>query len=111
MPGFLVHANANGICPHAGQISVQVAQSRVKVSNQPVATMSDTFSIANCNFTLPNGAKHPCTTVKWTQAALRVKVCGDPVVLQDSIGLCLAADQAPQGKPEITSVQSRVTGK
>jgi hypothetical protein len=33
-----------------------------------------------------------------------------PVILQTSVGLCLAADQAPQGPVIVSSTQPRVVG-
>jgi hypothetical protein len=37
-------------------------------------------------------------------------VNGAPALLQTSMGLCLAADQAPQGAPLPVTVQPRVVG-
>ena len=53
---------------------------------------------------------HPCVRVQWLVPALRVKVNLAPVILQTSVGLCLAADQAPQGPPMVSATQPRVIG-
>jgi hypothetical protein len=48
--------------------------------------------------------------VQWLVPAARVKASLSPVVLQASVGLCLAADQAPQGPPVVVATQPRVIG-
>jgi hypothetical protein len=80
---------------------------RVLVSGQPVATLPDPSTIAGCVFNV-SGAPHPCVRVQWTVGATRVLIDGKPALLQMSTGLCLAADQAPQGPPVITTTQVRV---
>jgi hypothetical protein len=86
----------------------------VLVSGQPVLTLADQFPVVvgTCPFTLPPppSTYHPCVIVKWTKPALRVFVRGSPVILQDSTGICQAADQAPQGPPRIPRTQVRVNG-
>ncbi|BDC51029.1 hypothetical protein F183_A33450 [Bryobacterales bacterium F-183] len=107
MPGYLYHAGATAMCPHAGQISAVPAASRVMLGGQPATTASDSYPIAGCVFNI-NGAPHPCVKVNWLQPAARVKLSGKPAVLNTSSGLCAAADQAPQGSPVVTSTQVRV---
>jgi hypothetical protein len=109
MPGFLYHVGAAAICPHGGQVAVVPSSPRVLVSGSPVATMADQHLIAACAFNLA-GAPHPCLKVQWLVPAARVLVNGQPVLLLASTGLCLAADQAPQGPPTITTTQTRVAG-
>jgi hypothetical protein len=109
--GYLVHVGASIICPHAGQVFSSVASGpRVFVSSQPVVTVNDMFPITGCPFTLPNGTYHPCTTTKWTVPSARVRVNNSPVILQESVGMCFAADQAPQGPPNVVATQVRVRG-
>ncbi len=79
------------------------------VSGQPVTTASDTYPIAGCAFNV-SSAPHPCVTVRWLAPAVRVKVGGQPVILQTSPGLTQAADQAPQGSPIVVTGQVRVRG-
>lgn len=71
----------------------------------------DTFTISGCAFTLPNGAPHPCVSVNWVKSALNAKAAGDFVLAEDSTGLCLAADQTPQGTVMIQSTQAKVSGR
>lgn len=110
MPGPLYHAGAAAICPHgSGQATTISSNTRVLVSGQPVATMSDTTTIAGCIFAV--GTKpQPCVTVKWLVPAARVKVNGQPALLQTSTGLCLSADQIPAGPPQILVTQLRAVG-
>jgi len=109
MPGPLVQVGATAICPHGGPVTILSTNTRVLVSGMPVATMSDTFMIAGCVFNI-SGAPHPCVKVQWLVPAVRVLVNGQPAILQTSTGLCLAADQAPQGPPTIIVTQPRVIG-
>ena len=82
---------------------------RVLVSGMPVATLTDTFIVTGCAFNI-SGAPHPCIKIQWIVPATRVFVNGQPVILQTSSGLCLAADQAPQGTPIVAATQPRVIG-
>jgi len=49
--------------------------------------------------------------VQWVKGTLRCQAAGDFMLPQDSIGLCLAADQTPQGSALISSTQASVTGQ
>jgi hypothetical protein len=110
MPGFLYHVGAATMCPHGGQGTHITTNTRVLVSGQPVGTLADTTTIAGCPFVLPPaGTPHPCLTVQWLTPAARVRVNGQPALLQTSTALCLAADMVPQGPPVITG-QTRVQG-
>ncbi|MCC6729963.1 MAG: hypothetical protein IT208_11560 [Chthonomonadales bacterium] len=110
MPGFLMHVGAQAICPHGGQVSVVSSNLRVKAMGQPVATAADTFLIAGCAFTVPPPKPQPCVRVTWLAPALRVRVSGQPAILQTSTGICQSAEQIPQGPPTVTTTQTRVRG-
>jgi hypothetical protein len=109
MPGYLYHVGVVAMCPHAGQVTAVSSNTRVLVSSQPVATASDTYTIAGCVFNI-SSAPHPCVTVRWLAPAARVKVNGQPAILQTSPGMTIAGDQAPQGSPLIVTGQVRVRG-
>jgi hypothetical protein len=53
-------------------------------------------------------------TVKWLMPAARVLVMGQPALVQPAPGsgpgLCLSAEQIPNGPPLVTAVQPRVIG-
>ena len=110
MPGFLMHVGATAICPHGGQVSVIPSQTRALVGGQPIATMGDTYPIAGCAFTVPPGKPQPCVKVQWLVPATRVLIGGQPAILQSSTGLCLSAEQIPQGPPTVIMTQVRATG-
>jgi len=110
MPGFLFHVGASAMCPHGGQVTTISANLRVLVSGQPVATLSDTFLVAGCAFTVPVPKPQPCVKVQWLAPAMRVLVNGQPAILQTSAGLCQSAEQIPQGAPIVVATQTRVLG-
>lgn len=105
----LFHVGASAICPHAGMVNTISTNTRVLVSSMQVATMSDTFLVAGCIFNI-NGMPHPCVTLQFLVPATRVKVMGQPVILQTSASVAKAADQAPQGPASMLVVQPRVQG-
>ena len=76
----------------------------------PVATFADTYMVAGCAFTVPPGKPQPCIRVQWLVPAARVFVNAQPAILQLSTGLCLSAEQIPQGPPTVISTQPRVIG-
>lgn len=111
MSGPLVNVGATGICPHAGQMSIVSANTRVLASGTPVATVADQFLIAGCPFTTPEPKPSPCVTTQWLVPAARVLINGQPAVLQTSTGLCFSPLQVPQGPPTIVATQPRVIGQ
>jgi hypothetical protein len=108
MPGFLYHVGAQMMCPHGGQITTISSNVRVLVSSQPVATFADTSLVAGCAFAPVK--PQPCVRVQWLAPAVRVMVGGQPALLQTSPGLCLSAEQIPQGAPIPVAGQMRVRG-
>lgn len=110
MSSLLSHVGLAAVCPHGGQMSVITTNNRVFVNKQSVATQSDTFTIAGCAFGIPSSGPHPCLTAKWLVPAARVFVNKKPAILKNSLGVCQAADQAPQGPPTVITTQIRVKG-
>jgi uncharacterized Zn-binding protein involved in type VI secretion len=110
MPGFVTHVGATVLCTHAGQVSIQSGNTRVKVSGQMVATVNDIYTVAGCPFTVPGPKPQPCVLVRWLVPATRVRVNSQPVILQTSTGICQSAEQIPQGPPNIVVTQTRVKG-
>jgi hypothetical protein len=108
MPGPVVHVGASIICTHAAPSNVITSNSRVLVSGQPVATLADQYLISGCAFTVPTGKPQPCLRIQWLTPAARVFVNSQPVILQTSTGLCLSAEQIPQGAPIVVATQPRV---
>jgi hypothetical protein len=107
--GELLTVSSAMVCPHGGSVSATSSNTRVKADGAYVLRPSDTFMIAGCSFA-PSGP-HPCVSVSWTTAALRGKAAGDFALTTDSVGLCLAADGAPQGTVSVVSAQLRARGQ
>jgi len=105
----LLNTSSTLMCPHGGSVSAISANTKTKAGGSYVLRSSDTFTIAGCPFTLgPN--PHPCVQVRWIQFSLKAKALGDSVLTKDSVGLCIAADQATQGTVLIQSTQAQVSG-
>jgi hypothetical protein len=109
MGAFLTTSSALQ-CPHGGSVSAVSANTRAKAGGSFILRAGDTFTIAGCPFTLPGGAPHPCVRVTWIVSALRNKAAGDASLTADSVGLCVAADSAPQGTAIISSTQQDAKG-
>jgi hypothetical protein len=106
MPGFLLHVGAVVQCMHGGMAQPTVPNPRVKVMGQPIVTQPGPYMIAGCAFPPPPAANGPCVTANWVMGALRVKSMGMPVLLQDSIAVCV-----PTGTGlTVSVVQPRVKG-
>jgi len=106
--GYLLSKNSVITCPHGGTVTPVTANAKVFVGGQPVLTQPDTFTVSGCASVSP--ASGPCVNVKWTTAASRVRINGQPALLQESVGVCESADQTAQGAPVVVSTQLRVRG-
>jgi hypothetical protein len=109
MPGFLT-ASSVMMCPHGGTVQSTPANPNIQAGGAPMLTASDTFVIAGCPFVVGT-APHPCVSIQWVQPALRSTLSGNPTLTEASLGLCVAADQSPQGPVMISSTQPNVTGQ
>lgn len=107
MPALLTSASTM-MCPHGGTVTAVPGQSKTTASS-PVLRMSDTCTIAGCPFVIGTVAS-PCVTVQWVQACTKVQAGGDFALNEASVGLCLAATQAPQGTVLIQNTQPLVEG-
>jgi hypothetical protein len=107
MPGPLYHQGNVAMCPHGGSVQDIPTTPRVLVSAMPVALLGDVYPIAGCPFVMA-GAPHPCVLTDFVTPAARVLIMGRPAMLQTSVGLCVAPDQAPQGPPAVCVNQPRV---
>jgi hypothetical protein len=106
MAGPLFHVGAVAMCPHGGQVTTISADTRVLVSGMPVALISDQFIVAGCTFALPSGPQ-PCVTVQWTAPTAETLVAAQPAITALSVGLCIAANGAPNGPAVVASTQPR----
>jgi uncharacterized Zn-binding protein involved in type VI secretion len=113
MPGLIVTTTSSAICQHGAQVSIMSSNTRVTITGAPVAVQNDQFTVSGCPFQVPVGPgtkPQPCVKIQWVAPATRVRVGGQPVILQSSAGLCLSAEQIPQGAPTVVMVQPRVKG-
>jgi hypothetical protein len=98
----LITVDSNLKCPHGGTVEIVPAQTRASAGS-PIATAADGFVVRDCKFTVGT-SPHPCVRVEWTTKATRVKAVNQ--VLTDAcIGMCYAADDAPQGAVVISTQQ------
>jgi hypothetical protein len=109
--GLLLNTDTTMQCPHGGSVTASTSNSKVKADGAFILRISDTFTIGGCSFTLPPSTPHPCAQVQWSTSTLRVTADGDLALGEDSVGMCLAADSAPQGTVIIASTQSKVQGQ
>jgi len=107
MPSLLTAASTM-MCPHGGTVTAVPSNSRV-LADAPILLLSDTCMIAGCPFMIGN-VPSPCMTVQWVVGATRTTISGTPVLNESSVGLCLAATQAPQGTVMISATQAKVAG-
>jgi hypothetical protein len=106
----LLNSSSVLMCPHGGTVSVVTSNARVKAGGDYLVRSSDTFLIAGCPFIL-GLVPHPCVQVQWVQPAARSQVLSDFTLTEESVGLCVAADQAVQGTVQIVFTQPQVTGQ
>lgn len=112
-PVPILNTAATVTCPHGGTVVLTTSNSTVLADGAPVLLQSDVHTVAGCPFQvpIPTGTKpQPCVTVRWLVGAQSTRVNSTPVLLQSSVGLCLSAEQIPQGPPTVVSVQPRAQG-
>lgn len=107
--GKLLNESSTMMCPHGGTVSAVTSNSKAKAGGGFILRPSDTFTIAGCPFMI-GPTPHPCVTVKWVKSNMKSKAAGDFALADDSVGLCQAADQAPQGTVLIQMTQPKVSG-
>jgi uncharacterized Zn-binding protein involved in type VI secretion len=105
----LLNTSSVLMCPHGGTVQATSANTRAKVAGDFIVRSSDTFMIAGCPLNVA-GAPHPCMQVKWVKTDQRSRAAGDFTLNADSVGLCVAGDQAVQGTVMITFTQPRGSG-
>jgi hypothetical protein len=97
------------MCPHGGMAQLVTSNGDAVIDGAPALLQTDVHQIVGCTFTTP-AAYSPCVTIRWVSGATQAKVRNVPVLLQNSVGLCLNAAQAPQGTAIVAQVQQRATG-
>jgi hypothetical protein len=97
------------MCPHGGQVQAVTTNTRARVAGDFALRQSDTFVIAGCPFVL-GIVPHPCVRVQWVRSSAQSQIIDDFTLTEESVGLCVAADQAVQGTVLIMETQPRVSG-
>lgn len=98
-------------CPHGGAVQIIPTNTRVRADGGFVATIADTTLISGCPFQIPGTPPipSPCVTVQWVVGDTRVKASGNLTLSESSVGMCLAATQAPQGPVTVASTQQKAS--
>ena len=77
------------MCAHGGQAQPTVSIPSVTLSGQPVVTISSPYAVAGCAFPPPPAANGPDTIATFVTSSLNVTVFGQPVLLDDSLSICV----------------------
>lgn len=101
----ILTAGGTVMCPHGGQAQLHTSNTEALIDGSPALLQTDIHPVVGCAFTPV--AYSPCTSIRWVTASTQTKVRGVPVLLQNSVGLCLSAAQAPQGTALVVQVQQR----
>lgn len=103
---------SSAMCPHGGTVTLTTTSDSVcQIDGGYALLLTDLHTVAGCPFLKPGGIPSPCITVRWLTGATQTKVNQVPVLLQTSSGLCLSAEQIPQGPPVVTQVQQKALGQ
>jgi hypothetical protein len=108
MPGLLTTSSVL-MCPHGGTVTATTTNTRSKAEGAFLVSAQDTFVIAGCAFNIA-GAPHPCVQIQWIATALNSTAGRVATLTEQSVGLCVAADGAPQGGVLINFTQPSVAG-
>ena len=108
MAGFLTMSSIM-MCPHGGQVNATTMNTRTKAGGDYMLRSSDVFLIAGCPFVI-GLVPHPCVRVQWVVPSETTQVMSDFALTEESVGLCLGPDGAPQGTVLINFTQPQVSG-
>ena len=97
------------MCPHGGQAQLITSNIDWLIDGAPALLQTDVHPIVGCTFA-PGGVYTPCITIRWVTGATQMQIRSVPLLLQNSVGLCINAAQAPQGVALVVQVQTRATG-
>ncbi len=97
------------ICPHGGQAQLVTSNTEILFDGAPALLLTDVHPIIGCTF-VAGLVYMPCLTIQWLTGATQTQLRGTPLLLQNSIGLCLNAAQVPQGVAIVVQTQTQATG-
>jgi hypothetical protein len=100
-------------CPHGGTVQISSSNTRVTVNSSAAALSTDTFTVSGCPFQLPTTppTPSPCIRVQWTVPDVQTTANSTPTLSESSVGLCLSAQQVPQGPVTIVAGQARAQSR
>jgi hypothetical protein len=107
MPGPVYQVGAVAMCPHGGQVTAISTDARVLAGGLPVTLAADQFVVAGCAFAVGT-VPQPCVLVQWAAPTVRCLFAGQPAITAASVGMCIAANGAPNGPVVLASTQPRV---
>ena len=107
--GNLLNTSSVLMCPHGGTVMIVSSNTQVMAAGAPLVTASDTFTISGCTFSIGT-TPHPCVEVQWDTPDDSSQIDGDFTLSEDSVGMCVAADEAVQGAVKVDSTQEKVSG-
>lgn len=89
-------------CGHAGSATHVPTQFRVKISGSPAALASDQHMVAGCGLT--GTTTPPCVTLAWSVPATRVRVSGQPVLVQTSLPMATGPGIVMPGQVRVMAI-------
>ena len=106
MPGFLLNSAATVKCAHGGMATPTATFPKVLLKGQPVVLIAAPFQVVGCALPTPPAGNGPCVIGKFVTGSTKVLAGGSPLLLLDSVALCV-----PTGTPLVVGVtQTKVSG-
>ena len=103
--GYLLTKDVTALCTHGGSAEAVPTMARVKASGAPVLVASTLFAISGCPYVV-GPSPFPCVASTIPVAATRVKIMGQPVLLDSG-----SAVNVPTGATlNVVPPQTRVKG-
>jgi hypothetical protein len=106
--GTYLTSSSTLLCPHGGTVVAIPSNSKISLGGDAIVLATDTFTVGGCSFAPV--VPHPCVQVQWIVGAMRATADGAQPLTLESVGLCIAADGAPQGPVIIVVTQESVDG-
>jgi hypothetical protein len=114
MAGRMLTTQSQMQCPHGGTVTAVSSNTVMAENGAQILVMTDTCTIAGCPFQIPapsGTVPSPCIKVQWTVGDTMVKINGVPTLSESSVGLCLSAQQIPQGTVIVANTQSKAQSR
>ncbi|MES2717456.1 MAG: hypothetical protein V4795_16950 [Pseudomonadota bacterium] len=104
----LLSTSSTVLCPHGGQALLASSKHDLLIDGASALLQSDVHAIVGCPFAPV--APSPCVSIRWLTGATQTAIHQVPVLLQNSVGLCLNAAQVPQGMAIVVQTQTTAKG-